>query len=142
MNTDTPTSPWAKRRSMFEAMAHYQALYGFKPVGPHKPMADRLMKGITRSCSTCSGTGIRGTYGGLGWRACPDCNGFGVVYDIGLDELQALRRQVLAEHPDAAPTDWRPFVPIRCPIQHLTTGEMHDACPPVDQDSVQEELPL
>jgi hypothetical protein len=105
-------------------------------------MADRLLKGITRECITCKGTGIYGTYGGMGWRACPACHGFGVVYNIRLEELQSLRLLVLDKFPDAVPKNWGPYVPIRCPVQNLMSGEMIDAAPGAGHSPVQGEFPF
>ena len=137
LSTGTVFSPWAKPRNMFQAMARYQALKGLKPVGPHRTLADSLLKNITCKCDTCGGTGLYGTYGGLGWRVCPACQGLGETYRISLDELQALRRQVLDRYPDAAPPGWRPADPISCPVQELATGRMIDACPRTSHDPVQ-----
>lgn len=133
-------SPWARPRDMFQAMARYQALKGFKPVGPHRSLADSLLSNVTDTCTTCGGTGLHGTYGAMGWRICPVCHGLGEAYRISLDELQALRQQVLDRYPDAAPPGWTPTEPIACPIQELATGLMLDACPRTSSDPVQEEL--
>lgn len=136
----TVFSPWAKPRGMHQAMARYQALKGLKPVGPHRALADNLLGNISERCSTCNGTGLHGTYGGLGWRVCPVCHGLGETYSITLDELQGLRQQVLDLYPDAAPFGWTPGHPISCPIQSLTTGAMIDACPRRNIEPMQREL--
>lgn len=138
--TGTVFSPLAKPRGMHQIMARYQALRGLKPVGPHRPLADCLLKDITCKCPTCNGTGLHGTYGGLGWRVCPACHGMGETYRISLDELQALRQQVLGRYPDAAPPGWRPGHPIACPVQEIATSLMLDACPRTSHDPVQGEL--
>lgn len=138
--TSTVFSPWARPKGMHGAMAHYQALYGLKPVGPHRNLADKLLSNITETCSTCGGTGLYGTYGGLGWRVCPTCHGLGVAYRISLDALQTLRQQVLAQYPDAGPENWMPGHPISCPIRALADGRIIDACPARDDDPVQKEL--
>lgn len=133
-------SPWAKPVGKLPTLARYQALTGLKPYGPHSPLADSLLKNITCKCSTCDGTGLYGTYGGLGWRVCPACHGLGETYRISLDELRALRQQVLDRYPDAAPPDWRPGHPISCPVQEVATSLMIDACPRTSHDPVQGEL--
>jgi len=138
--TDTVFSPWAKPRGMYHAMARYQALKGFKPVGPHRSLADSLLSNVTDTCTACGGTGLHGTYGAMGWRICPVCHGLGEVYRISLEELQARRQQVLDRYPDAAPPGWRPADPISCPVQELATGRMIDACPRTSHDPVQGEL--
>ena len=136
----TVFSPWAKPRGLFQMMARYQALKGLKPLGPHRPLADSLLRNITCKCSTCNGTGLHGTYGGMGWRVCPTCRGMGEAYRITLDELQVLRKQVLDSYPDAAPPGWRPSYPIACPVQEMATSVMLDACPGSSSDPVQGEL--
>lgn len=129
LSTGTVFSPGAKPRNMFQAMARYQALKGFKPVGPHRTLADSLLKNITCKCDTCNGTGLHGTYGGMGWRICPVCHGLGEAYCITLDELQSLRQQVLDRYPDAAPPNWRPGYPIPCPELEMATNLIISACP-------------
>ena len=140
LSSGTVFSPWAKPPGMFQAMARYQTLKGLKPVGPHRRLADELLKNITCKCSTCRGTGLYGTYGGMGWLVCPSCHGLGDVYNITLDELQALRQQVLDRYPDAAAPGWRPGHPISCPAQELATGRMIDLCPESEREPVQGEL--
>lgn len=137
---DRVLSPCAKPKGMHRAMARYQALYGLKPVGPHRHLAASLLNNITEPCTTCGGTGLYGTYGSLGWRVCPTCRGFGEAYRISLDELEALRQKVLAQYPDAAPEGWAPGYPILCPIRILANDLMIDACPARDDDPVQREL--
>ena len=136
----TVFSPWAKPRGMHQAMARYQALKGLKPVGYHRPLADQVLNNITCKCPTCHGTGLHGTYGNIGWRICRTCHGLGEAYRITLDELQALRQQVLDSYPDAAPPGWSPGHPIFCPIQELANGRMIDGCPGATGDPVQGEL--
>ena len=137
---NTVFSPWAKPQGRFQAMARYQAITGFKPGGPHRRLADSVLKNITCKCGTCSGTGLYGTYGGLGWRICPVCHGLGETYSVTLEELQVLRQQILDRYPDAAPPDWTPGRLISCPIQEMATSLMIDACPQSSRDPVQGEL--
>jgi hypothetical protein len=136
----TVISPWVKPRGMHQAMARYQALKGLKPVGPHRTLADSLLQNITCKCGTCGGTGLHGTYGGMGWRICPVCHGLGEAYSITLEELQALRQQVLDRYPDAATPGWRPGNPISCPVQDIAASLMLDACPLTNHEPVQGEL--
>lgn len=119
-------SPWAGSTDMFTAMARYQAFYGLKPVGPHRPLADGILRDVTCTCDACGGTGLAGTHGGLGWRLCPECHGFGGVYAISREELEARRRRVLARYPDAAPRDWQPRTPMLRPALDLESGEIVD----------------
>jgi hypothetical protein len=123
-------------------MARNQALTGFKPIGPHTGLVRDLLGDVTAPCLECGGTGLSGSYGGMGWRACPACHGFGVVYAISLEELQARRQKVLESYLEAGISNWRPGVPIRCPVQDLATGEIIDACATSAPEPVQGELPL
>lgn len=140
LNSGTVFSPWAKPVGKIPTLARYQALMGLKPYGPHSSLADSLLKNITCKCTTCDGTGLYGTYGGLGWRVCPTCHGLGEIYRISPDELQALRQRVLDRYPDAAPPGWSPGHPISCPVQEIATSLVIDACPGSNNDPVQGEL--
>jgi hypothetical protein len=137
MTTRKTISPWAKPRGRFEIMAAYQAICGFKPTGPHTVLVRELMRNITVPCPQCGGTGLDGTYGGLGWRACPACHGLGKVYAITPAELEKRRQKVLAQYPEAGVSNWRPGIPARCPVQNLKTGEILDACPPLDEEQLE-----
>lgn len=87
---------------MYEKMARYQGRNGLKPVGPHRKMADELLGPVTRPCGACAGRGLRDTADGSSWRECEACRGFGSVFTRPAEEIAALRRRVLATHPDAA----------------------------------------
>jgi hypothetical protein len=106
-NTDAVFSPRAKPVGMIPTFARYQAINGLKPKGPHISLDNSLLKNIT-----CK---------------CPTCHGLGETYRTTLDELQALRQQVLGRYPDAAPPDGRPGHPISCPVQEMATSLMVDA---------------
>jgi hypothetical protein len=133
-------SPWAKPVGKIPTLARYQALMGLKPLGRHITLAESLLKDITCTCPTCSGTELYGTYGALGWLACPTCHGLGGAYRISLEELQALRQQVLDRYPEAGVPGWGPGYPIRCPVLAMDTGLIIDACPLRPTDPVQGEL--
>jgi hypothetical protein len=51
--------------TMHEAMARYQSRYRLKPMGPHRGMADELLRDATVGCEECLGRGLRGA--GDGW---------------------------------------------------------------------------
>lgn len=133
-------SPWAKPVGKIPTLARYQALMGLKPLGRHITLAESLLKDITCTCPTCNGTGLYGTYGALGWLACPTCHGLGGAYRISLEELQALRQQVLDRYPEAGVPGWRPGYPIRCPVLAMDTGLIIDACPLLTVEPAQGEL--
>ena len=139
---DTEFSPWSKPVGRIPLMARYQSFNGLKPTGPHRGLADSLLKNTTCKCLTCDGTGLHGTYGGMGWLACPTCHGMGETYCISLEELQALRQQVLDRYPAAAVPDWRPGDPVRCPFLRMEDGLILEACPQRRDDPVQFEIPM
>lgn len=87
---------------MHEAMARYQTRYRLKPIGPHRRMTDELFASVTVRCQACAGRGLRDTADGSSWVPCFSCEGFGSLFTRPAEEIEALRRRVLAIHPDAA----------------------------------------
>ncbi len=88
---------------MHESMARYQYVYGLKPRGPHRPMADQLLKLLRQNCPRCQGHGIltvdRGT-----WRICPVCEGTGGTW-VGAEAKNAAYALILERFPDAAASE-------------------------------------
>ena len=82
-------------------MGRYQNMYGLKPIGPHRRLADELFAGVSVACQTCSGRGLLDVNAGEAWIPCQDCFGMGLVWTCTPEEVQALRRQVLETFPDA-----------------------------------------
>ena len=87
--------------SMHGFMARYQYVYGIKPLGPHRKMADPLFGGMRTGCERCSGRGLLNVEGGASWRGCPVCEGTGGHWNRPLDEVDAALVRVLEEFPDA-----------------------------------------
>ena len=87
---------------MYETMARYQSKYGLKPIGPHRRMADELLGSLNEKCEPCDGRGLRDTANGSSWRVCEACRGLGSFFTKPAEEIEALRRRVLATYPDAA----------------------------------------
>lgn len=87
---------------MYEAMSVYQNMYGLKPIGPHRRLADELFANTSVACLTCAGKGLLDVSAGDAWIPCPDCRGMGYVWKSTSGEVKALRRQVLEAFPDAA----------------------------------------
>lgn len=133
-------SPYAQPRGGIAARAQYQSLFGFKSQGPHASLVKQLVGPVVCTCPTCGGTGLNGTYGDLGWRACPTCHRLGSAYTVSLEELEALRQQVLAQYPDSGAPDWRPFVPFRVPGLRLDTDLIIEL--DTEPQAEQMELPL
>jgi RecJ-like exonuclease len=60
-----------------ERLRAYQRATGLKPVGRHRPAADKLLKGVSHRCGQCSGHGyveVRSA-----WIWCEGCGGLGRV---------------------------------------------------------------
>lgn len=113
-------------RKMHEGMALYQYLYGLMPIGPHRPMADRLFGSGRRACDRCDGEGLL-TVDESSWLMCFQCEGSGGFWTISEEAVQEIRARILSEFPDAgsvsAPTSFLsgPFT------RNLRTGESPDA---------------
>lgn len=60
-----------------ERMRAYERATGLKPVGRHRPAADKLLKGVSQRCMHCGGQGyveVRSA-----WIWCEVCGGLGRV---------------------------------------------------------------
>jgi hypothetical protein len=92
---------------MMELMARYQYVLGLRPIGPHRPLADRLLSSKLRTCHVCDGSGLRPGPEPR-WYLCATCEAIGAFWTISPHRVESLRRLVLEEYPDAAaPTDVR-----------------------------------
>jgi RecJ-like exonuclease len=63
--------------SVIERMGAYQRATGLKPIGVHRPAADKLLKGVSHRCVQCGGEGyveVRSA-----WIWCEVCGGLGRV---------------------------------------------------------------
>ena len=89
------------RLSMHESMARYQAVYGLKPIGPHRPMADKLLGGKRTACDECDAQGFVARDDGRGWLTCRSCEGTTRVWDCSPEEVEATRRIILERFPEA-----------------------------------------
>ena len=89
--------------SVIERMGAYQRATGLKPVGVHRPAADKLLKGASHRCVQCGGEGyfkVRSA-----WLWCEVCGGLGRVMTPKAQPL--LRGRVEEKFPGAgvqAPT--------------------------------------
>jgi len=88
--------------TMHEAMAQYQTLYRLKPMGRHRRMTDDLFASAKARCQACKGHGLQDSADVRSWQVCKACRGLGSLFTRPADEIDALRRRVLAAHPDAA----------------------------------------
>jgi hypothetical protein len=85
-----------------EAMAQYQTGYRLKPRGRHRRMADELFTSVRVQCEACTGRGLREKVDGTSWQSCAVCRGLGLLLTKAVDNIEPLRRRVLAVYPDAA----------------------------------------
>lgn len=92
--------------SMWEWAAVYRYVYELNPLGPHRPLADKLLTPMRDRCARCGGRTIL-TVDAHTWRICQDCEGTGGVWTRPEEEIDAARRQVLARWPGATMV-WTP----------------------------------
>lgn len=107
--------------SMHESMAAYQSLYGLKPVGPHRKLADESFRSMTVSCDACGGEGLLDDP--PRWIACGTCRGLCRVFTVPPEVVDGVRSQILEAFPDAAAErlEGFPGTPV---IHDLATGEI------------------
>jgi hypothetical protein len=86
---------------MLESMAWYQKLYGLKPLGPHRPLANKVLSGAVRLCPECSACGYHDVRHGESYRVCTSCHGAGRSLVISDEELARLRSIILDKYPEA-----------------------------------------
>jgi hypothetical protein len=82
-------------------MGTYQRRTSLKPLGPHRPLADRLLKDLFEVCRKCGSRGLLDEATEEGWCFCPACDGTGYVVRDSAAFEQA-RTEVLKQFPDAA----------------------------------------
>jgi len=63
--------------SVIERMGAYQRATGLKPIGVHRPAADKLLKGVSHRCVQCGGQGYVEVR--RAWIWCEVCGGLGRV---------------------------------------------------------------
>lgn len=111
------------RLSMHEDMARYQYVYGLRPVGPHRPLANRLFRGTRRGCNGCGGEGLRWRDQSA-WAVCADCEGTGGFWALSPEEVERIRRRIVSEYPGAEASENAPHFLSGSVIQDLKSGEM------------------
>lgn len=90
---------WTLRRH--EAMAQYQRLFRLKPVGPHRPMLERVLRQRIRTYTNCGTSGFRArnyAYPCL----CDECDALGARWHTAPHVADAARETILAMYPDAS----------------------------------------
>ena len=90
---------------MFESMSAYSRAYGLKPIGSHRPYADKVMMPLFRRCEICRSRGVIALPDDDTCCFCPLCDGTGRVSNVSRELLERARRQVLSVYPDAG-IDW------------------------------------
>jgi len=78
-----------------ERMSAYQRSTGLKPIGLHRPAADRLLRGLSQRCLNCGGDGYHSV--GKSWLWCEACGGLGRL--MTPKAHFTLRRQVVERYP-------------------------------------------
>jgi len=86
--------------SMIEEMAAYQHRTSLKPVGQHRPLADRLLDPYMHVCAQCLGKGLIDINDGGDWKICPACKGAEYLFGGDKEEFDALRKEILIAFPD------------------------------------------
>ncbi|HDP25730.1 MAG TPA: hypothetical protein ENN34_09840 [Deltaproteobacteria bacterium] len=109
---------------MLDLMAWYQKLYGLKPIGPHRLLADRVLHNATCRCPECSGRGYHDLGQGKAFRTCLSCGGAGKKIVVSAEHLSTLRATILEEYPEAAAPYNIPNPATGVVIQDLQKGEM------------------
>ena len=92
------------RLSTAEADRLYRYVYELPPTGPHRSLADRLLTPMRTPCIRCRGEGVL-TVDVSSWSACPTCEGTGEIWNRSVEEVEAVRRQVLA-------VSWKRVLPV------------------------------
>ena len=80
------------------ANERYQRSTGFKPIGLHRPSADRVLRGVSQRCVRCGGDGYHAV--GKSWLWCEACGGLGRL--MTPKAQFTLRRQVVERYPASA----------------------------------------
>ena len=87
------------QHSMIEQMGCYQQVTGFKPIGPHRQVADLLLKRTI--CQSCEGRGVLGPDEPRAWHDCANCNGNGHCLAGTPEEIAESRQRIRQEFPDS-----------------------------------------
>jgi len=115
--------------TMHEAMSRYQYVYGLKPLGPHRPMADELLGALRAECRDCQGRGVAAGPTEATWALCATCEGTGGFWRVDEHEVAVRRARVLQMFPDAgAPVQRLDFASPGL-AHDLNTGLMDDLAP-------------
>lgn len=109
---------------MHEQMGRYQFVYGLKPIGPHRRMADEKLSSLRRRCEMCFGRGIVDSDGSATWSRCSSCDTRGAFWTCSSEELETARVAVLQAFPDAEVKDPTPNYVGAKVVYHLGTGRI------------------
>jgi hypothetical protein len=83
------------RLSSIEATRLYHWVYELDPNGPHRALANRLLGPMRTPCVRCGGRAVL-TLDAVTWWACPTCEGTGGIWNRAPEEVETVRRQILA----------------------------------------------
>jgi len=94
--------PGEWRLTMYESMARYQYVYGLKPIGPHRQLADQLLSPLRTHCPRCDARGLLSFGDRDVCGICPVCEGTGGFWSEPDSVVDGLRATVLESFPEAA----------------------------------------
>lgn len=109
--------------SVDQDMGRYQYVYGLKPMGPHRQVADERLGALRVTCTRCEGQGILTIDGGRRWRICPVCEGTGGFWTVPDEDVQRAREEVLVTYPDAGARPLPGFLNVVL-VRDLAHGDM------------------
>ena len=83
-----------------ESMCAYHQRTGLSPIGPHRPLADKLITPHMQVCEQCKGVGVIEIENCKSFKDCPGCHGAQFLFDGTDEELEALRQEIYLEFPE------------------------------------------
>ena len=114
------------RLGMYELMARYQYVYGLKPIGPHRPLADRVLGDLRGVCERCKGAGVLTGPPSAPPIFCTDCEATGGFWTAQEHEISAAKAEVLRQFPDAAAPNGHLNFTLPAQVYDLGAGVMLD----------------
>lgn len=121
---------WGPR--LLEMQAAHEYAYGLRDSkGPWNLMVRQLLDPRRESCRTCEGRGIL-TQDLDHWRQCPSCEGTGGHWTCSLEEVEALRKQIVERYPEAGIS--RPDSRLTFPSQSVWIGDISLLQPTDDEE--------
>ena len=89
--------------SVVESMCAYHQRTGLQPFGPHRALADKLLRPHMKACEQCKGVGVIDIEHGKSFQDCPGCHGAQYLFDGTEEELEAIRQEIYIAFPEVKP---------------------------------------